>query len=138
VKASFRSIAIAKPNYEHAISTLMLVENFTEYRTIARLYHSALNKFFDMKRGAVQESCTAGHNTTADGLELTVLRQVVKHATIIRNQEFGAYYDKQLEKFRLEQIALSKKEQRVIYVVLNDKGRADTVKKLREDWVQER
>jgi hypothetical protein len=47
-----------------------------------------VNKFFETKAYAIKESILDGKNFSSDAFEISILRQTIKMATLLRNQEY--------------------------------------------------
>ena len=81
-----------------------------------------IEKLYDLKHKELLK--TSGSNLwEQDAIEVPNLRQCIKLASLIKNQNFNAYYTKQLQRFRDEiEQKMHMEEKREIYVVLEETG----------------
>ena len=118
IKASFRIIAFAKPDYLSALKSLLYAENFVEHNTVATVMNDFILK-------------------SAELLDIKHLRLAIKLACLIRNQEYGSYFEKQLQEKERLRIEEYNKDTRECVVVWQD-SEWITKWKRKEEWIKDR
>jgi hypothetical protein len=137
IKASFRIIAFAKPDYLSALKSLLYAENFVEHNTVATVMNDFLLKFTELKNVSLYGSDEDAKAKSAELLDIKHIRLAIKLACLIRNQEYGSYFEKQLqdkERLRIEEY---NKDTRECVVVWQDSEWV-TKWKRKEEWIKDR
>lgn len=124
---------------EAAFRSILFSENYVEHNSTCSLMTTYIEKLYDLKHKELLK--TSGSNLwEQDAVEINNLRQCIKLASLIKNQNFDAYYDKQLKRFRDEMdYKAQTEEKREIYVVFEEDTSKWVIKKKRKvQYQQER
>jgi hypothetical protein len=80
---------------EAAFKNILFSENYVEHNSTCSLMTTYIEKLYDLKHKELLK--TSGSNLwEQDAVEVNNLRQCIKLASLIKNQNFEAYYAKQL------------------------------------------
>jgi len=80
-----------------AMKSLLYADNFVEHNTIATVMNDFISKFKELKN---IELYGDNENERAKGdefLEINHIKLAIKLACLIRNQEYGSYFGKQMQ-----------------------------------------
>ena len=137
MKASFRIIAFAKPNYSSALKSLLYAENFVESNTVATVMNDFILKFTELKNVNLYGSDDNAQAKAAELLDIKHIRLAIKLACLIRNQEYGSYFEKQLQEKELARLEEYNKDMRDVVVLYQDSEWIIKWKR-KEEWIKDR
>jgi hypothetical protein len=142
VASSFRTttariIAFAKPDYLSALKSLLYAENFVEHNTVATVMNDFILKFTELKNVSLYGSDENAKAKSAELLDIKHIRLAIKLACLIRNQEYGSYFEKQLQEKERLRIEEYNKDTRECVVVWQDSEWV-TKWKRKEEWIKDR